>query len=141
MKVIKPVLHEVLRQHGIKVTPQRLAVYSTLLQAAGHLSAEEVRRSVQPQLPSISLATVYAILTFLEKKRLVRGIKIDFERTCFEARHEAHHHFMCTSCRRVIDLDMELCPALRQRVVQGHRVEDFEGYLYGICADCQRNKR
>mgnify|MGYP001644509174 CR=1 FL=1 len=53
---------EVLRQNGYKVTPQRLAVYAVIEHNPAHPNAEAIYRELQPQYPSMSLATVYRSL-------------------------------------------------------------------------------
>ena len=47
------------------VTPQRMAIYRTLLDAAGHPSPEELYRRVRAKMPSPSLATIYEVLDAL----------------------------------------------------------------------------
>ena len=52
------VFYERSRQVGLKITPQRLAVYKALIQTDTHPTAEEVYQMVRQELPNISLDTV-----------------------------------------------------------------------------------
>jgi len=127
---------EVLRQHGIKLTPQRLTVCDLIRGAGSHLSADEVFRTVREQLPGISLATVYAILENFEAHGLVREIRIDCERSFYEAQQDGHHHFLCKKCRRIFDVAVPIRWQLTDNAVDGHQVEDFQGNFFGVCHEC-----
>lgn len=133
-------LSEVLRDHNLKVTPQRLCVYTTLTNAKKHLSAEEICNLVHDCMPAVSLATVYSILEQLIKNNLVQEIKIDFERSLFESKIEKHHHFLCNKCKKIYDIEMHPCPSLKRKEVDGHLINDFHGYFYGECKTCKNQK-
>lgn len=128
-----------LRKHGIRVTPQRLAVYTAVTALHRHLGVNEVYREVQKNMPAISLATVYSILEIFRDRGLVRELKIDFERSFYEARLEWHHHFFCRKCKRIFDIDIELCPTLKANESDGHAIDDFQGYFYGECKECRKS--
>ncbi len=130
---------EILRKQGIRVTPQRLAVYSVVIGLHRHLGVSEVYNEVQRNMPAISLATVYSILEIFRDRGLVRELKIDFERSFYEARLEWHHHFFCRKCKRIFDIDIDLCPTLRGGEIDGHVMDDFHGYFYGECKECRKN--
>ncbi len=132
---------EVLREHQIKVTPQRLSVYLAFDKTMGHLSADQVYRSVQRKVPAISLGTVYSILENFCSKGLLREIKINFDKSLYEMKKEPHHHFSCRICSKIFDVHMPVCSALQNRIVDGHMIDDFQGYFYGICASCSRGAR
>jgi len=126
------------KQHNIRVTQQRLAVYAALLDGEKHLTAEEIHEKVKLGNPAISFATVYTILDILKKKGLINEIRIRFDKSSYEARMEWHHHFLCKQCGTIIDIDIDPCPSLRRKSVSGHRIESLQGYFYGICKNCQR---
>jgi Fe2+ or Zn2+ uptake regulation protein len=130
-------VQETLRGQDIKVTPQRLAVYSFLRGRKGHFSVEEIFQQVRARVPAISRGTVYAILENFTDKKLVHEIKIDFNKSLYEDAAKDHHHFLCHGCRKIFDVEMPGCSILRCKNVQGHVIESFQGYFYGICKDCQ----
>lgn len=127
---------DMLRERRIKLTPQRLAVYQAIRRAGSHLSADEVFRKVRPALPGISLATVYAILENFESHGLVREIRIDGERSFYEANQDGHHHFLCRRCRKIYDVPVEIPLVLKDNTVCGHKIEDFQANFFGVCARC-----
>ena len=133
-------LNYFLKDRQIKVTPQRLSVFSALAASNSHLSAEELHNRVRENLPAVSLGTVYAILEHFKNKGLVREIKITSNKTFFEARNDPHHHFLCRVCGCVFDIDIPLCETLKQKEVEGNVIDDFQGYFYGICEGCKNGK-
>jgi len=134
-------ISDLLRAHKVKVTPQRLCVYGELADARCHLSAEEVCKKVTKNMPAISLGTVYAALNHLKEKGLVREIKIDFEKSAYEARRDPHHHFLCKKCKNIFDIDIHPCMTLKTKKINGHTIDDFQGYFYGTCKKCQGGKK
>jgi Fur family peroxide stress response transcriptional regulator len=130
----------ILKDHNLRVTPQRLGVYNILHNKNKHLTAEDIYRKMKVNFPSISLATVYSILELFAKKNLLREVRIDFDRSCFEARTDTHHHFKCKKCFRIFDIDLHPCPALHNKMVDGHIIEELQGYFYGTCSECCQGK-
>jgi len=129
-------LHEVLRGHDLKVTPQRLLVYSILVNSPHHLSVDEVYSEVLRTLPTVSRATVYATLECFKNHNLVKDLRIDPERSYFETRTDWHHHFLCRKCGYVFDVEVKQCMPMKKCMVEEHLVEDFQGYFYGVCKKC-----
>ena len=125
------------KEKGIRITPQRLAVYGMLCKGRNHFTADEIYEKIKLQLPGVSLATVYTVLELLKGKELVQEIRISFDKSQFEARIDSHHHFMCRECKKIFDIDMHPCPALEKNEVDGHKIEKLQGYFYGICKECR----
>ena len=69
------------------------------------------------------------------------SIKIDFDKSLYERRDDAHHHFSCKNCGQIFDVDMPICGALKNCAIEGHKIEDFQGYFYGICHACQEKAK
>ncbi len=128
-----------LSETDIRVTPQRIAVYK-ILSEGKHLSADFVYKKVKKMFPSISFATVYTILQLFKDRGLVLETRIDFERSTFEIMSRPHHHFMCKSCKKIIDIDIPPCDTLKNMEVNGLKIESFQGYFYGLCKDCRGKK-
>ncbi|WP_447974597.1 Fur family transcriptional regulator [Nitrospira sp. Kam-Ns4a] len=128
------------RERGLKVTPQRMAIYRALAASTAHPTAEDLLRQVQREHPMISPNTVYYTLGALREAGLVQEVNYWHDRSRFDANIALHHHLICLGCRKIQDLtDVALDRlAVPRRVrgqfnVIGHRVE-FHGY----CAACRR---
>ena len=127
---------EILKANNIKVTPQRLGVYNIMSKGDRHYTAEDIFENVKKNFPTISLATVYAILETFKNKQLVQEIRIDFQRSSYDIKKERHHHFQCSGCKKIFDVEMPLCEALHLGEVEGHKIKEFQGYFYGLCREC-----
>lgn len=127
----------ILKENGIRITPQRLGVYEILCNENKHLTVDEIYRKMKVNFPAVSLATVYTILELYGRKKLVREMRITFDKSCFDGRMDSHHHFLCKRCGKIIDIDLHPCPALQRSEVNGHLIQELQGYFYGICSDCR----
>lgn len=129
---------DLLKKNKIRVTPQRLAVFKILEENGSHMTAELIYEELRKQYPSVSLATVYSTLEVFKEQGLIAEIRIDFDRSCFEARVEPHHHFFCRKCAQIYDIDIPPCSTLEKRQIDGNLIEYFQGYFYGVCKLCQK---
>ncbi|MFH1063343.1 MAG: Fur family transcriptional regulator [Candidatus Omnitrophota bacterium] len=130
----------ILKQHNIRITPQRMGVYNILSAKNKHLTAEDIYRKIKINFPAISFATVYTILELYSKKNLLKEIRIDFNKSCFDSRTDTHHHFYCKKCLKIYDINLHPCPALSAKEVDGHLIQELQGYFYGICSECKGGK-
>ena len=88
-----------LRDHGIKVTPQRIAVVQAALMENRHPTADDIYEKVKDEIPMISKATVYNILNMLVDKGLLKPQILKSGTIVFDPLKEPHHH--------LIDIDTE----------------------------------
>ena len=125
---------ELLREHGLRVTPQRRAIWGVFAQAPGHLSAEDVFQRARRELPERARATVYnALNEFLAAGLLTR---LPGEAShLFDPNVERHHHFRCRRCRRLFDVQPSGVEDLRL-AEDGFVVEQAHIVFEGVCAEC-----
>lgn len=129
-----------LRERGLKLTPQRLAIIE-LLEEGGHRSAEEIYGKLSHRYPMLSRATVYNTLEVLKQLGEIREIRIKPDASLYDPETELHYHFLCRRCGKVFDLPSSPDMAnLIGREVDGHRVEQVHVSLYGLCARCVKKK-
>jgi Fe2+ or Zn2+ uptake regulation protein len=126
-----------LRERGLRVTPQRLAVYGALHGIGRHSTAEEVLERVHGTVPGVSLPTVYAALDLLADLGLAARVHAG-RAVRYDPRADPHHHLVCTSCGAVADLDAEvdLAPALARARSLGADAFGGEVIVRGRCAAC-----
>jgi Fur family peroxide stress response transcriptional regulator len=132
----KNIYFNILKEKDIKITPQRIGVLKILKEDTIHFTVEDIYEKSKKAFPSISLATVYSILELFKEKMLVQEIRIDFNRSRFESRLDKHHHFLCSQCGGIFDIDIPECPTLERGKVGGHAIESHHGYFYGVCKNC-----
>jgi len=129
----------VLRKGGYRVTSQRLILHRALRGLGRHATAEEVLRAAAAHLPGLSLPTVYATLDLFEQLGVARRIDGAGAAVLYDPRTDAHQHFRCRRCGRVLDVDAALD---ERRLVAAARaagleVEGVEVTLRGLCDDCR----
>jgi Fe2+ or Zn2+ uptake regulation protein len=127
-----------LRQRGIQVTAQRLAVLKAV-GAQPHATADSVAEIARAEIGAISLQAVYDALTLLVGEGLVRRIQPSGSPARFETRvGDNHHHLICRSCGRVVDVDCAVgaAPCLTAADDQGYEIDEAEVAYWGRCPEC-----
>jgi len=100
-------LVELLREHGISPTHQRLEIAFALFSRREHLSADQVMASVNERYSEASKATVYNTLRLFLEKRLIREVIVDPSRVFYDPNTEPHHHFYDVVSGQLIDIGAE----------------------------------
>jgi Fur family ferric uptake transcriptional regulator len=127
-----------LREHGLFVTPQRLAVLRAV-SAMPHATADAVADAVRAEIGTISRQAVYAALGLLAAKGIVRRIEPAGSPARYESRvGDNHHHLVCRSCGRLDDVDCanEPAPCLTPADDRDFVVDEAEVVYWGTCPDC-----
>ena len=134
---------ERLRQRGIQVTAQRLAVVRAVA-GQPHITADAVAEVVRGEIGAISLQSVYDALGMLVAKGLVRRIQPAGSPARFEDRvGDNHHHLICRVCGRLVDVDCAAgaAPCLTAADDQGYEIDEAEVAYWGRCPDCVAQSR
>ena len=143
MRQTKQRIKELFITKGLKLTPQRCAIYEMLTARTDHPTAEDIYRTVKRTFPMISQNTVYYTLSTLKEAGLISEVNFGHEHARFDANMDRHHHLVCVSCQEINDLYDETLNRLsmsskmgRQYTILGHRVE-----FYGYCKRCQEKSK
>ena len=134
---------DLLRQRGIQVTAQRLAVLRAV-SSEPHITADAVAEAVRGEIGAISLQSVYDALGVLVTEGLVRRIQPAGSPARFEDRvGDNHHHLICRVCGRVVDVDCAIgkAPCLTAHDDNGYQIDEAEVAYWGRCPDCQGKSR
>ena len=132
-----------LKQLGIRLTPQRLAIAEVVVNSGDHPSVKDVFERVKAFFPYVTLATVYSTLDVLERAAIVR--QLPFQRQSrYDANLEPHANLVCIGCGTVVDADVgqRMVAELRKVVEEDSQFEvasqrvDF----YGWCSGCSRDR-
>ncbi|MEX0767441.1 MAG: Fur family transcriptional regulator [Microthrixaceae bacterium] len=126
------------RARGLKVTPQRQAVFRALFNNDMHPTADAVYAQVAEQMPTISLRTVYQTLNDLTEMGEILHLELGTGSARFDANVEQHHHHLvCEGCGLVRDVDADLSSLQFSSVLPtGFRVSETEILLRGRCESC-----
>ena len=134
---------EQLRERGIQVTAQRLAVFRAV-SGHPHITADAVAEAVRTEIGAISLQSVYDALGILVSEGLIRRIQLAGSPARYEDRvGDNHHHLICRSCGRVVDVDCAVgsAPCLTAADDQGFEIDEAEVAYWGRCPECAAQAR
>ena len=129
---------DLLRQRGIQVTAQRLAVLRAVADQP-HITADAVAAAVRTEIGAISLQSVYDTLGLLVSEGVIRRIQPAGSPARFEDRvGDNHHHLICRICGRVVDVDCAVgaAPCLKAADDRGYQIDEAEVAYWGRCPDC-----
>ena len=135
MENIKDCLQK-LKDSGLKVTPQRLAIVKILEGNTCHPSADKIYNKVKKKYPMISFATVYKTLKVLAEIGEIQQLKIVEKKVNFDPNTDPHNHFFCKKCREIRDVFPGKKINLKE--IDGHLIEKYQVYFYGICSKCRK---
>ncbi len=126
-----------LRENGIKVTPQRLSIVEELYGQV-HMSVDELYGAIKKKFPSISLATVYKNINAMLEKSFILEVKIPNQKSKYELAKESHSHVMCESCGKVEDITLDLHSITQKAAnLTNYKINDDALVLSGICPSCK----
>ena len=123
-------------EKGLKVTPQRIAVYEAVVKLNNHPTAESIIRYIKKTYPNIATATVYKVLDALTENGLVKRVKTEKDIMRYDAILESHHHLYCIETDRIEDyndeqLDRMIEDYFRKKSIPDFQVEDIKLQING----------
>ena len=134
------ILTEILRNNGLKVTPQRLAVHEVLENGNDHPNAETIYNKLHRRYPTMSLATVYKTLEVMVRIGLIKQINLGEDSFRYDARTVNHTHVRCVCCGAVQDVfdvdDSEIMASVARKT--SFAINDRQLCFYGKCPACQQ---
>jgi Fur family ferric uptake transcriptional regulator len=127
-----------LRDAGLRVTRQRVAVLDALAELA-HADTESVITAVRRDLPEVSHQAIYDSLRALTTAGLARRIQPNGSVARYEVRvGDNHHHLVCRSCGEITDVDCATghVPCLTAADDHGFVIDEAEVIYWGTCPTC-----
>ena len=133
-------LTELFHEAGLRVTPQRQAIFRLLQGDATHPTVEALFDRARVEMPALSLKTVYQTVHDLEGLGELHVLDLGTGSVRVDPNVEdEHHHLVCTSCGRVRDLPVSFddlhVPARWRR---GFTVDDVVVIFRGLCENCSQ---
>lgn len=133
------IMVQTLRDHGHRITPQRMAIAGILAGSEGHPSVEEIHAQITKDFPTMSLATVYKNIELMKSVGEVLELGFPNGSNRYDGnRPNPHPHLICIRCKKIVDLDLDSLNEMIKEVasetefqVLNHRLDFF-----GLCGDC-----
>lgn len=130
---------QTLKSRGLRVTPQRFAVYANLLSRADHPTVEQILSDLNKDFPVSSQATIYSSLQALREVDLVREVLLEEGISRYDANVEPHHHFFCRQCGAIEDIAWNAFECIKLKNLRpGLRGESYEVTVQGMCDRCSQ---
>lgn len=136
-----------LKEAGLKVTPERVSVLQVLEKAKSPLSVKEIKLKLGRSNADkkVDQATIYRTLDALLKNNVVRPVNFQHDHNHYELVDESHHHHLiCEGCGKVVDVSKCDTTKLEQEVktaggfakINHHALEFF-----GLCKPCHNKQK
>jgi len=136
---IMEVFYQHSKEYGLRITPQRVAIYQELLKAKDHPTADEIYKRIVKKIPNISFDTVNRTLLTFSKIGITSVVEGYGQPKRYDPDMDAHHHFRCIRCNCIIDFQNKEYNNLtvpeeikKQFTVTGKKV-----VLEGFCIKCR----
>jgi Fur family ferric uptake transcriptional regulator len=137
-------LAEIIRDHGIRVTAQRVGILQALSEAAGHPCAQEVHQRAARQLPGLNMATVYRALYRMQEAGLVDlfSTETGVQRFAYRDPQNPHAHLVCRQCGVVLELSPSVFGSLSEQLLaeSGFELDSRHVVLTGVCRTCRGSR-
>ena len=140
-----------LREHGLKITPLRMAMLEVFRKKQEMLSVNAMCRAVRRRIPNAGLQSVYRNLADFAKVGIAEELFLERRKNayalCSDATHH-HHHVVCRRCRRSTEVKAcEMKSVARAMKQSSKHLKESSGFLVerhflqleGLCRECQKN--
>jgi Fur family peroxide stress response transcriptional regulator len=132
-----------LKEHGFRITPQRLAILKVLAVSEGHPSAEKIYEQVRSDFPTTSIATVYKTIHVLKEINQVLELGFPGGSNRYDGNNPCPHpHVICVKCQKIFDPDLESLQDMTAEVsaATGFEIMTHRLDFFGLCPECQRKE-
>lgn len=126
------------KENGLKITPQRTAIFQELLKAKDHPTADDIYKRIVKKIPNISFDTVNRTLLTFSKIGMIKVVEGYGQAKRYDPDMGIHHHFRCIRCGRIIDFhnkdydDIAVPAEINKRFT----VTSKKVVLEGLCGTC-----
>jgi Fur family peroxide stress response transcriptional regulator len=130
------------RQNGLRITPQRIAIFKQLKKCTDHPTADILYQRIRPQNSTISFDTVNRTLLTFANIGIVDIIESHTHARRFDPNLENHHHIHCIRCNVIIDFVDDLYESLliSDKVGEDNTIISKRVIINVICPDCKKNR-
>jgi Fur family peroxide stress response transcriptional regulator len=140
-KGMMDIFYQRAKEHGLKITPQRTAIYQELLKAKDHPSADIIYKRLVKKIPNISFDTVNRTLLTFSQIGIANIVEGYGQPKRYDPDIDIHHHFRCTRCNKIIDFHNEDYDNLivPREIQKQFTVFHKKVVLEGLCDQCKNN--
>lgn len=123
-------------EKGLKVTPQRIAIFEAIVKLNNHPTADSIIEHIRKNHPNIATATVYKVLDALVTCGLINRVKTERDIMRYDAITESHHHIYCSDSERIEDyfdkeLNILLMDYFENKNIPNFKIENLKLHIIG----------
>jgi len=128
-------IENLLRQHDIKPSYQRIKIYDYLIKHKNHPTVDNIYKELIHEIPTLSKTTVYNTLKLFLEKEIVQLITIEENETRYDADTSIHGHFKCEDCQKIYDIWLDTS-SIKASGLKDYEVKESHIYFKGTCTRC-----
>ena len=128
-------------ERKLRYSRQRERIYEYLKSTPEHPSAEMIYEALRPEMPNLSLGTVYRNLKLLEEMGRIQRVTSSQNVERYDARCSDHAHFICEACGSICDLEVVDRNAIERacNISGTPSVHSLHVTFTGLCEACLNN--
>ena len=138
------IAYTILKEHGYKTTAPRKVILNFLGKGVNkHLSCDEIHRMISIEHPEVGIATVYRNMQLFEDLKIGTRLTLDdgvarYELSALDDDSHQHHHLVCLSCGKLIELKVDLLGNLERQIEEEQEfiISDHDLKFFGYCKEC-----
>ncbi len=133
---------DLLREQGMRMTPQRIAIVTEIMTTPGYVIPMQVIKHIQTHVPGVSPSTVYRTLERLEQVGVLVHVHLESGIGYHRLDDVQHVHLICGRCGAENELPKSALDRLALLVEHDHGFRpDFTHHaISGLCASCRQGK-
>lgn len=107
-------------------------------ESADHPTAAQIYARVKARQPRVAFGTVYKALDLLSRTGQVLQLEFGDGASRYDRRTDRHDHAICTSCGKLVDLDVPLPANLDRQAMKasGYTISQHTTHFFGLCPEC-----
>jgi Fe2+ or Zn2+ uptake regulation protein len=139
---VKASIIEKLREHRLKLTPQRMAIIDAFLENISlHPPASLIHEKAKKKVRTLSLSTVYAALKELSRHCIIKMLEFEKMENRYEGNIAAHINLVCKGCNKIMDYKPPISIDLKGVAKKARfEVTDTRLEYYGYCQQCKKQR-
>jgi Fur family transcriptional regulator, ferric uptake regulator len=110
-----------LRDQGLRLTDQRLAIIEAAFETKEHYTAEQLLTAARLRDAHVSRATVYRTLPLLVETGFLHELDLGRDQTVYDpnyTEHPTHNHLICLDCDKIFEFEDEMLEAQENAVTR-----------------------
>jgi len=128
-------IRKLFEKYEIQPSFHRFKIFQYLMENKNHPTVEQIYKNLVKDIPTLSKTTVYNTLKQFFTKGIISEIIIEENEIRYDTNTSPHIHFKCTKCGNLYDI-FKNCEILKQKEIDGHKIDEYHLYLRGICKNC-----